>query len=407
MNISEQTLVQPESARDIPGLHLGLAKLHRVDADGTTTSGPILMPKSMSPGVFQIKNSFEDIGQEQISLPWYCHGAIEGFMGRNAALSLAVKLGLHEDPTRWNDDEMLSALLVGNFDTSGNVIYGSRNLAQFRLETSSPKIAESIFKLPELADMAMSRAVPKSLAGGEQPKFTALLKLDGELTHAIVKFSPKGVDPTSVRWKDLLIAEHIALETLIEADIPAANTTWREDRGQVFLISERFDRIGANGRLPMVSLAAFCAEHLGEMKNWSAAALKLHDAGHISASDAQRMALLDAFGSMIGNTDRHFGNLSLIQYPDENERWQLAPAYDMLPMVFAPRGDEIPPMDFNPSLLAPTLENEHVWEEAAHLAGWFWQRLTESHGVSDELKSKAEAILRELPYDAAVSRPVH
>lgn len=328
-------------------------------------------------------------------------------MGRSLAINMGPKLNLPGTLDEWNDDHRLSALVAGSFDVPGHVLYGARNLAKFRLESGVERKNESIFSLPALAEQAMANALSRSLAGGEQPKFTALLKLDGELAHAIVKFSPKGSDPVAARWKDLLIAEHIALETLLESDIASANTTWREDKDQVFLISERFDRVGVNGRLPMVSLASFCKEHLGDMQNWSATALQLLDAGHITGHDAARMALLDVFGSLIGNTDRHFGNLSLIQYPDSGGQWSLAPTYDMLPMVFAPKDGVAPPLEFDPSRVAPTLENEHVWDDAANLAGYFWQRLSEAHGVSDAMRKKAEELTTELPYDAVVSRPMN
>ncbi|MBL8957064.1 MAG: HipA domain-containing protein [Myxococcaceae bacterium] len=46
------------------------------------------------------------------------------------------------------------------------------------------------------------------------------------------------------------------------------------------------------------------------------------------------------FSLAIGNTDAHLGNCGLTF--DERGRASLAPAFDVLPMVFAPRNDELP-----------------------------------------------------------------
>ena len=51
---------------------------------------------------------------------------------------------------------------------------------------------------------------------------------------------------------------------------------------------------------------------------------------HISNEDAGNLARLNLFGSLIGNTDRHQGNISLIPLNEERSRFKLAPVYDML-----------------------------------------------------------------------------
>ena len=64
--------------------------------------------------------------------------------------------------------------------------------------------------------------------------------------------------------------------------------------------SERFDRVGSHGRRGVPTLPAI---------------------------DAERVTPLDAFGALIGNTDRQLGNVSVF---DRREgRFDLAPVYDM------------------------------------------------------------------------------
>lgn len=72
------------------------------------------------------------------------------------------------------------------------------------------------------------------------------------------------------------MCEHLALQTLREAGLPAARTQIFTGAGRVFLESERFDRTvpqtstGQAGRLGMVSLQVYDAEYVGEMDNWAA-----------------------------------------------------------------------------------------------------------------------------------------
>lgn len=57
----------------------------------------------------------------------------------------------------------------------------------------------------------------------------------------------------------------------------------------------------------------------------------------------QPLCLLDAFGTLFAHTDRHHGNVSLLLH---QHRWQLAPAYDMLPMFYAPVAGEVVERDW-------------------------------------------------------------
>jgi serine/threonine protein kinase HipA of HipAB toxin-antitoxin module len=63
---------------------------------------------------------------------------------------------------------------------------------------------------------------------------------------------------------------------------------------------------------------------------------RLVAAGHVTPQSQAGAALLWAFGTLTGNTDMHSGNLSFTSL--HGRPYQLAPAYDMLPMAFAPRG---------------------------------------------------------------------
>ncbi len=98
----------------------------------------------------------------------------------------------------------------------------------------------------------------------------------------------------------------------------------------MFLQSERFDRVGDHGRRGVVSLLSIATAWHGEIDRWSAASGRLHASGRLSAEDAGKLVLLDAFGAAIANSDRHFGNVML--FDDYEGPLRLAPVYDMRPM---------------------------------------------------------------------------
>lgn len=148
----------------------------------------------------------------------------------------------------------------------------------------------------------MNGVEPDSSAGGEQPKFCCL---DTQGRSWIVKFSPAEANPVAERIRTLLRCEHLALETLGAAGQPVARTQLHEVQGRVFLAAERFDRpepdlLGrAPGRIGMVSLESFNAEFAGPVDQWARTAQRLHDQGLLSAAEARRLKLWDAFGSSL------------------------------------------------------------------------------------------------------------
>jgi hypothetical protein len=98
---------------------------------------------------------------------------------------------------------------------------------------------------------------------------------------------------------------------------------------------------------------------------WTAASPVLHGRKLIDAATQSAIDELRQFGRLIASTDRHDGNLSFRPGP------ALAPAYDMLPMLYAPvRGVALPPRHFSPQLPQPA--ERQVWTAAAVAAQDFW-----------------------------------
>ena len=306
-------------------------------------------------------------------LPWLIQDMRpQGFLGRSFAKQhLGHALG--SDPRQWSDDDVLLAISQFGDDLPGNLIVGETALQRYLQRTGQGLPVAAPHDYPTLAQAAIEGAVPGSSAGGEQPKFCCL---DHTGRSWIVKFSSAEDNPVAQRVRTLLRCEHAALQTLRDAGQPAAHTRLYEIEGRVFLAAERFDRSEADplvptpGRMGMVSLESFNAEFVGTVDQWAKTAQRLHDQGLMSSDDAQRLKLWDAFGQLIANTDRHYGNVSLLW---NGKRWALAPCYDMLPMRFMPVQGEVPVWAWDMDAVQPSVAVLGVWEEAKALARNFWQ----------------------------------
>jgi hypothetical protein len=72
---------------------------------------------------------------------------------------------------------------------------------------------------------------------------------------------------------------------------------------------------------------------------------------------------------LIGNTDMHHGKLSFISR--DGRPYHLAPAYDILPMGFAPRTGGAIVNELRPASL-PEVISRDIWQEALGLAEDFF-----------------------------------
>jgi hypothetical protein len=228
-----------------------------------------------------------------------------------------------------------------------------------------------------LAAAALAQGIVGSSAGGEFPKFTASRILGGTKVDVIVKFS--GADDSAAvrRWSDLLVCEHLALETVgRKLRVPAAQSAIHRHAGRTFLEVVRFDRHGAFGRSAVCTLGSLNAALAGPAAvAWPRVAQVLFEAGWLPADDVSRIALVWWFGRLIGNTDMHEGNLAF------RPGLALAPAYDMLPMMYAPlRGGELPDRRYAPALPLPG--ESRVWQQAAKAAVSYWHTCAEDARIS-------------------------
>jgi hypothetical protein len=323
-----------------------------------------------------------------------------GFLGRAVPLRYP-ELRLPQRVIDWNDDHYLRYLTQRGSDVIGDLIVGTASLDDYlRMRSSREPIPSSQreTRYPQLASLVMEGGLPGSSAAGEHPKFACLLQEGAARRQVLVKFSPPADTPAGVRWSDLLVSEHLALDVLGTYGIAAATSQIFRFAGCTYLELDRFDRSGPEGRVGVTSLLAIDTSLYGQLDNWIAAAGRLHRDRRIDAETLERIRWITTFATLIANSDRHFGNLSF--YDEYRGNFRLAPVYDMLPMLFAPEHNRIVARTFSaPELTADTLS---VYARAAELAKEYWQRVAADERISQEFRAIAGECRTEVA--AAIAR---
>ncbi len=311
----------------------------------------------------------------------------QGYIGRQLARARHREFGVPLDPEAWTDDDVMHVLSRVGADCSGSLVLGDAALERWQAERQAqrePLAARSVARAyAKLADDAVAAGVPGSSAAGEFPKFSASREpgAGGDTPHVLVKFSGAEESSAVRRWSDLLVCEHLALEcTAGLPGVQAARSRIVGAGGRTFLEVERFDRHGAHGRSRLASLAVIEASLLGDAgTDWTQLALRLQSMRLLTPDDVRRVELLWCFGRLIANTDMHLGNLS---FRPVDGVLRLAPAYDMVPMLYAPlAGGEVPARSFEPALPLPAQRDS--WLEACRAALDFWQRAARDSRITE------------------------
>ena len=385
------------AARDVPGLGRELP-LFRVDEAGSLVRVATLRP--FAPG-----GSF--VG-ESASLPRWMQGRRAdgtfdglppfladlrpaGFLGRGFAARHA-SLGLPEDCDGWSDDDVLVALARAGEDGIGDLVLGddsARRLYDAWGAAPDPIApSERARAFPALAEATIAGTPPGACVGGEHPKFCATVASGPVAIQTVVKFSSAEYSAAARRGCDLLVCEHLAHEALRSSGFPATESSIVEGGSRFFLQSTRFDRVGARGRRPAVTLAAMNREFVRAAAghaNWIEVAEALARDRWLLPSTVAQIRDLHAFGRFIANTDLHLANLTLV--PRDDGAMALAPVYDMLPMGYAPVAGEVPARAY--AAPAPDPGHEATWSAAGKRAIGYWQVVARDERISEPFRAIA------------------
>lgn len=317
-----------------------------------------------------------------------------GFLGR-AIPHQHPDLHLPQRVQDWTDDHYLRYLTLRGSDTVGDLIVGQPALDIYlakQRELTAINTAERAKSYPSLAAEVMAGGLPGSSAAGEHPKFAVLLRDDGTYKQVLVKFSPSIKEPVGQRWSDLLISEHLANEVLRGAGILAAHSRIYYFEDRTYLEVDRFDREGRDSRIGITSLLAIDTGLYGKLDTWIASANRLYQDERINLQTLEQIRLIATFGNLIANTDLHFGNLSF--FDNYSGHFNVAPIYDMLPMLFAPAHDQLVPRVYTPP--DPTSQTLKVWGRARTLAEEFWRAVSTETSISPEFRQITSACLQTL-----------
>lgn len=345
----------------------------------------------VQPGGFYVEAKLRSVESRFYDdLPWFLYDLRPaGFLGRLAPRQ-HPELGLPEDILVWSAEHTLVWLCHHGLDGVGAFIVGDSAYAAWLERADRPRIvveqANRAAVYARLAADVLAMGPIGSSPGGEQPKFLAIRRSGDERVPVIVKFSPPRVTAVATRHADLLVCEHLAHRVLADRGHAAARSSLLEGGDRLFLEVERFDREGLHHRYGQVSLLALDAELVGSaFRSWTETTAVLAARDHIDPSTHRETRWLQLFGTLVANTDMHHGNLSFRL--DGTSVTGLAPAYDMVPMLYAPARGELVPRTFAPPMPGPADADvaDEVWSAAVD----FWERVVADARISEDFRSIA------------------
>lgn len=308
-----------------------------------------------------------------------------GFLGRLVP-RLYPDLKVPGDISLWTDDDCLSYLVHYGWDLIGNFILGEKSYDVYlKNRVSRSDIIPEVDRektYPKIAELVLSKGIPGSSAGGEQPKFLSILDTQRELSPVLVKFSPPIADAISLRISDLLVCEHIAHTVLKKHGKISSQSKLIKSGERVFLEMQRFDRVPSWGRRGVLSLRALALEFGCLQSYWFETAQSLLRQKVIGQNSYEEILWLEVFGKLIANTDMHPGNISF--FCEGEEILGLAPVYDMLPMLYAPQQNQLVFRTFD--LVPPQFSELSVWRQALNAARDFWSEVQKHSEISEEFK---------------------
>jgi len=163
---------------------------------------------------------------------------------------------------------------------------------------------------------------PGSSLGGARPKAVVV---DQNKNLFIAKFpSPKD------EW-DVELWEYVALKMAKRVWIPVPDFELQNISGQHVLLLKRFDRDGADIRIPFLSAMSMLSANDGDRRSYLDIAEALIEHGASTRKDLENLWRRLVFNILVSNLDDHLRNHGFL-YDQEHMGWRLSPIYDLEPL---------------------------------------------------------------------------
>ena len=136
------------------------------------------------------------------------------------------------------------------------------------------------------------------------------------------------------------MAKHIGIKTVPFALIKMNGS------GELAYITKRIDRVSVGDKMQMLAMEDFCQleERLTEDKykgSYERCAKVINKYSSMARFDLTELYLRLVFSFVVGNSDMHLKNFSMIEKAEGSSEYVLSPAYDLLPVnVIMPEDEE-------------------------------------------------------------------
>lgn len=220
----------------------------------------------------------------------------------------------------------------------------SKCIKNFFGTTQMPILDLSEEKLEELASMTVNKGLT---VPGVQKKLSLHLSDDAEARLTIVDY-PTGyiLKPQTAEYDSLPEYEHLAMNLAETAGIQTVPHALMRVSGQYVYITKRIDREIKKDSMKLYAMEDFCQisnrltqdKYKGSYENCGRIIKKysIHP-----GLDLSELFLRTAFSFVIGNSDMHLKNFSLIESNPAGRQFSLSKAYDILPVnMILPEDEE-------------------------------------------------------------------
>lgn len=218
-------------------------------------------------------------------------------------------------------------------------------IKRFYGTTDLPEISITEAALRELVDTTINQGytIP-----GVQKKLSLHLHSEGSHSRLTLVNYPMGyiLKPQVAEFEALPEAEHLVMSMADAVGIPTVPHALMDGEDGYAYITRRIDRVTADGQTAMLAMEDFCQLDLRLTQDkykgsYERCARIITRYSSRAGLDLTELYMRLVFSYIVGNSDMHLKNHSLIETAPGSGQYVLSPAYDLLPVnVIMPADQE-------------------------------------------------------------------